>query len=80
MNIIYHRNCLDGSYSSYVMEIIGRIVSEQEMDGFIEKMLKLRERGDQNLKEEVETDVEEGRVGREGGARLIRTFSIRVEV
>ena len=45
MNIIYHRNCLDGSYSSYVMEIIGRTVSEEEMDGFIEKRLKLGEGG-----------------------------------
>ena len=45
MNIIFHRNCLDGSYSSYVMEIIGRTVSEEEMDGFIEKMVKLREGG-----------------------------------
>lgn len=44
------------------------------MDGFIEKMLKLREGGVQNLKEEVEKDVEEGDSWKGGRCEINQNF------
>jgi NAD dependent epimerase/dehydratase family enzyme len=34
MNIIYHRNCLDGVFASYVIYMLSRVVSEEDLMKF----------------------------------------------
>ncbi len=50
MNIVYHRNCLDGAFSSFIFSIIGKKITEEELEEFVHRLLKLREKGIHNLK------------------------------
>lgn len=61
MNIIYHRNCLDGAFSSFIIELLGRIASKEELQRFIEEMFEIKKKGGTNLREEVE----KGKKGKE---------------
>lgn len=53
MNIIYHRNCLDGAFSSFVLDLLGKIVNEEEIDAFIHKIKQAKEKSIQNLMAEI---------------------------
>lgn len=61
MNIIYHRNCLDGAFSSFIIELLGRITSKEELQRFIEEMFEIKKKGGTNLREEIE----KGKKGKE---------------
>jgi len=43
MDIVYHRNCLDGVYSGYLLYMASRVLGEEEIAGFVEKILRVRE-------------------------------------
>ena len=40
MNVVYHRNCLDGTYSSYLMNLINRVIGPQELEEFIQTIFE----------------------------------------
>jgi hypothetical protein len=44
MDIVYHRNCLDGAYAGLVLYLISKTVSQEKIEGFVKEMLGWRQK------------------------------------
>ncbi len=40
MDVIYHRNCLDGVFSSHLFYMITKVITNDKVDAFVMNMLK----------------------------------------
>jgi RNA binding exosome subunit len=49
MNVIFHRNCLDGVFSSYIAYLTTKLTNEDELNNFIKEIKEAIEMGDNNL-------------------------------
>jgi len=38
MDVIYHRNCLDGVFSSFIAYLLGRVGEATQIDDFLEEL------------------------------------------
>ena len=43
MDVVYHRNCLDGIYASFLLELAARVIEREELEEFMVGMFKWRE-------------------------------------
>jgi hypothetical protein len=57
MNIIYHRNCLDGCYSSLILYLLSRIVEEEELNRFKDSVLAFQKDHTSNLTQLLTTPL-----------------------
>ena len=42
MDVVYHRNCLDGTYAGYLVNLLCRAAGADEIAGFIEGVVEYR--------------------------------------
>ena len=38
MDVVYHRNCLDGAYSAYAMYLFAKSLTQEALDEFLENV------------------------------------------
>ena len=49
MNVIFHRNCLDGAFASFCAFLASKLISNQELDAFLAFLYSLCEQGYNNI-------------------------------
>ena len=50
MDIIFHRNCLDGAFSSYILYLLAKVIEPEEFESFVIKVIEKREKEGYYLK------------------------------
>lgn len=54
MNVIFHKNCLDGAFSSYIAFLISKLITEDELNSFIGFITEALAKGIRDLTNYIE--------------------------
>jgi hypothetical protein len=49
MDVIYHRNCLDGVFSAHMAYLISKVIQEADLNNFVDELLRRVQKKKENL-------------------------------